>query len=163
MYRSGIESGMNATEAGAQAQQYMSSVAQQKLSSNLNPSYQPTASQVLRLQNHFQNQWADATARNNQYLDAALAVNQNVARDAGPYSGLLQSQALDLRSNIENNNAAMMNHTLLAPYYNQQTMVGGVPQMGSSQITGANQLDPNAMMALAQQKAQQQSLAGIGG
>ena len=166
-YRSSVEQGVKPEEAAALAQQTLSSLSQTNLQRNMTPNTRPTAGQLLALQSKYQQMTADSEARNNQYLDAALAQTNRVAQDAGPMSGLLQSQAMQLRSAIQNSNEANRNYAMLAPYYEgfaqqQKDLNSQYDKLtGATQLSGLNTLDPQAMLKAAQQQAAAGS--GLGG
>jgi len=117
MYRSYVEQGMSPEEAQQAASSYMSQLSQENLTRSSSGTRGIPVKELLDLQRGFQQQAADSAARQNQYLDAALAMNQNVIGDAGPYSGLLRAQAMNTRAQVQSSLETMRQAAQVAPYY----------------------------------------------
>lgn len=118
MYKSYVQSGAKAEEAGQAALEYLQTNATSELQRRrAGEEMGMDNSAVLALQGLYAKSLADSTARQNAYMDAATGATQQFVEAAGPWAGLAQTNMRQMRAAANTANERAANALTTAPFY----------------------------------------------
>lgn len=152
MYKSYVQSGLKAEEAGAAALEYLQTNATAALQeARAGNQMGMDNSAVLALQGLYAKSLGESTARQNAYMDAATGATQQFVEEAGPWAGLAQTNMRQMRAATNTANERAANSLVTAPFYDayQQMQADDLKRyeaMVNSQ-QGGSQIDLASLMA----------------